>query len=93
MASELPSSKHWTLREPRSLSWKKQRELAIQRATFHGYVWCPFGHWVERKTAEPHVHHVVKDRHWVDPAIFPSLAESGPYLRPASPTRRLPLTR
>lgn len=66
MASELPDSKHWTLREPRSLSWKKQRELAIQRAMFRGYVWCPFGHWFKRDQQEPHVHHIVKERHWVD---------------------------
>lgn len=86
MASELPDSKHWTLREPRSLSWKKQRELAIQRAMFHGYVWCPFGHWVERETAEPHVHHIVKERHWVDPHYSHIL----PNLVPICPQHHLP---
>ena len=72
----LDQSQHWTLRNPISLNWKEQRELAIQRSTISGHVWCPFGHWFERNTEEPDVHHIVKKRHWMNPSyshILPNL--------------------
>lgn len=74
--SQLDQDQHWTLREPISLSWVEQRELAIRRATIQGHVWCPFGHWFKRSDDEPHVHHIVKESRWVDPSyshILPNL--------------------
>ena len=50
-----------------SLSRGEQRERMIRRAAFQGYVWCPFGYWFDRDSEEPHVHHIVKKRHWVEP--------------------------